>query len=478
MGGINKTTLAQAIYDEVSGQFESCYFLANVREESEKHGLITLRDKLLSKLLNEENLHIGTPKIGSTFNKDRLYRKRVLVVLDDVNDLDQLEILAISHDHFGLGSRIIVTSRDKQILTNGSVNGIYDLKELSYNDSLQLFSLFAFKQNHLVDDFKDLSNNILEYAKGVPIALKVLGSTLHQRSILYWESALNRLKQYPNPKIQNVLKISFDGLDEIEKNIFLDIACFSKWYDRDNVTKIPEGCYGCTAHCGITDLIDKCLLNVTKENSLGMHDLLQELGMNVVRLESKRPEERSIDYGLPGTKSIEGILLDQSQIDEVQLHPCAFARIPNLRIIKFFDSTFSGKGGKLVLLHRGLKSLPNESWYFQWEYCTLKSLPPNFNPENLVELRLSNSNVEQLWNGDQNIVNLRMLNLRYCENLTRIPNLSTAINIEKLLIDGCKSLVELPSVIHLKSLHRYQDVKSCENLKKFPEFPQHIEWLF
>ena len=78
----------------------------------------------------------------------------------------------------------------------------------------------------------------------------------------------------------------------------------------------------------------------------------------------------------------------------------------------------------------------------------------------------------------QNIVNLRVLDLRYCENLTRIPDLSTAINIEKLLIDGCKSLVELPSMIHLKSLHRYQDVKSCENLKKFPEFPQHIEWLF
>lgn len=72
MGGIGKTTLAQAIYDELSGQFESCCFLANVKEESEKHGVITLRDKLLSILLNEENLHIGTPRMGTTLTKDRL----------------------------------------------------------------------------------------------------------------------------------------------------------------------------------------------------------------------------------------------------------------------------------------------------------------------------------------------------------------------------------------------------------------------
>ncbi|XP_022721146.1 protein SUPPRESSOR OF npr1-1, CONSTITUTIVE 1-like isoform X2 [Durio zibethinus] len=487
MAGIGKTTLAQAVYDDVSGQFESCYFLANVREESDKHGAITLRDKLLSKLLNEENLHIGTPRIGSAFIKDRLYRKRVLIVLDDVNDLDQLEILEISHDHFGFGSRIIVTSRDKQVLTNGSVDGIYEVKELSYNDSLQLFSLFAFKQNHLVDDFKDLSNNVLEYAKGVPIALKVLGSTLYQKSIAYWESALNRLKQYPNPKIQNMLKISFDGLDEVEKNIFLDIACFFKWYDKDNITKILDGCYGCTAHCGITNLIDKCLLNVTKENKLGMHDLLQEMGKNVVRLESQRPEERSrlwtpsdvcrvLKHGT-GTKSTEGILLDLSQFDEIQLHPCAFAKMHNLRVVKFYDPTFSGKGGKLVPLHQGLKSFPNELRYFHWEYCMLKSLPSNFSPGNLVELILSNSNVEQLWNGDQNLVNLRVLDLCYCENLTRIPNLSAAINIEILLIDGCKSLVELPSMIHLKSLYHEQYVKSCKNLKKFPELPQHVDWL-
>ncbi|EOY03845.1 Tir-nbs-lrr resistance protein, putative [Theobroma cacao] len=153
------------------------------REESEKLGAVTsLRDQLLSNILEEKNLHISTPRIESTFIKDRLRHKRVLVVLDDVSEVEQLESLAVNHDHFGPGSRIIVTSRDKQVLRNGVVDALYEVHELNDDNSLQLFSLYAFKQNHPVDDFKDLSNRVLQYARGVPLALKVLGSALYQRS--------------------------------------------------------------------------------------------------------------------------------------------------------------------------------------------------------------------------------------------------------------------------------------------------------
>ncbi|XVF24041.1 hypothetical protein REPUB_Repub13aG0092400 [Reevesia pubescens] len=238
MGGISKTTLAEVVYNEVSAQFDSYCFLEYVREDSQKGGgIIYLRDKLFSKIFNEENFHIDTPIIGSKFTLDRLGRKRVLVVLDDVSDFDQFETLLCSHDHLGSGSRIIITSRDKQVLQNCGVDdiNIYKVEELSDNNSLQLFSLYAFKQNHPVVCFKDLSKRVLQYAKGVPIALKVLGSTLYQRRIDYWESVLNKLKEDPNPKIMSLLKISFDGLDDDGMNIFLDIACFFKGHNTDSV---------------------------------------------------------------------------------------------------------------------------------------------------------------------------------------------------------------------------------------------------
>lgn len=85
-----------------------------------------------------------------------------------------------------------------------------------------------------------------------------------------------------------------------------------------------------------------------------------------------------------------------THIDEIQLKSCAFTRMHNLRIIKFY-----GERGRLVLSQQSLESLPVELRYFHWEYCILKSLPSNFSLENLVELRLPNSNVEQLWSGDQ-----------------------------------------------------------------------------
>ncbi|WRX22442.1 Toll/interleukin-1 receptor homology (TIR) domain - like 9 [Theobroma cacao] len=489
MGGIGKTTLAQAIYDEVFSQFESYYFLANVREKSEEPGGITsLRDKLLSNILEEKNLHISTPRIGSAFTIYRLLRKRVLVVLDDVSDVEQLEQLAISHDHFGPGSRIIVTSRDKQVLRNGGVDALYEVQELNYDDSLRLFSQHAFKQNHPVDDFKDLSKRVLQYTGGFPLALKVLGSAFYQKSRIYWESEMKKLKQHPHQKIQKILKISYDGLDETEKCIFLDIACFFKGYNRDDVKNILDSCYGGSSLGGITNLIDRSLLYVTEYNTLRMHDLLQEMGWNVVRSESRRPEERSrlwtfedvfkVLKNNSGTKSIEGIFLDLSKIAELKLCATVFEGMPYLKFFKFYDYSvpWYSRKQKIVLSPEGLGSLPDELRYFYWQKCPLKSVPSNFCPENLVQLILPESGIEQLWHGDQNLVNLRVIILERSENLIRIPNLSQATNLEILNLFMCGSLVELPCLNHLESLKEL-NLMWCRNLKKFPEVPCHLHSL-
>ena len=45
---------------------------------------------------------------------------------------------------------------------------------------------------------------------------------------------------------------------------------------------------------GIQKLIDKCLINVDRFNKLWMHDLLQQMGREIVRQESpQKPELRS-----------------------------------------------------------------------------------------------------------------------------------------------------------------------------------------
>jgi hypothetical protein len=106
---------------------------------------------------------------------------------------------------------VIVTTRDKHIINH--VDEIYEVKELNKHDSLRLFCLSAFKEQHLKSGYEKLSESVITYSKGNPLALKVLGARFRSRSIEPWKSELEKLKKIPNMKIQNVLKLSYDDLD-------------------------------------------------------------------------------------------------------------------------------------------------------------------------------------------------------------------------------------------------------------------------
>ena len=136
---------------------------------------------------------------------------------------EQLGALAGKHDWFGLGSRIIITSRDSHLLKR-RVNDIYSAKGLSNDDALQLFSWRAFKKPYPEENYVDFSKGFVNYAKGLPLALKVLGSLLFAKRTEEWKSALDKLKEEPNKKILDMLQISFDGLTYMQKELFLDIA--------------------------------------------------------------------------------------------------------------------------------------------------------------------------------------------------------------------------------------------------------------
>ncbi|KAJ9167245.1 hypothetical protein P3X46_021909 [Hevea brasiliensis] len=240
MGGIGKTTIAEALICQIFDQFDDFCFLRNIREKSKKHELVHLRKCLFSELLQDENLSIEMLHVIPTFAMERLIRKRVVVVLDDVNDSDQLTALVGNHGWFGPGSRIIITSRDKEVL-NGKVDEIYKVEGLRHSEACQLFSLKAFKQKYPPKDFMELSERVVDYTKGLPLALHVLGSHLCGRFPAEWKSALSKLNQFPDSNIQKILKISYDELDPVEKDIFLDIACFFKGNERNWVEDILNG---------------------------------------------------------------------------------------------------------------------------------------------------------------------------------------------------------------------------------------------
>ena len=129
----------------------------------------------------------------------------------------------------------------------------------------------------------------MKCAKGLPLALKVLGSSLIARPRKVWEDYLHQLEEIPEGEILDKLEISYRGLNEIEKNLFLDIACFFKGEDKNRVAHI-EG-FGCEKN--IETLKDKSLIAILG-GKLRMHDLIQKMGWIIVSCESpQEPGRRS-----------------------------------------------------------------------------------------------------------------------------------------------------------------------------------------
>nr|XP_048328505.1 TMV resistance protein N-like [Ziziphus jujuba var. spinosa] len=347
MGGIGKTTLAKAYYEWMSSssQFEGNNFLSNVREvcEKKKNGLVYLQNCLLSDIINGLPKKIRDGHEGMDMISDRLCHKKVLIVLDDVDKLDQLKVLA-NEDWFGFGSRIIVTTRDESLLTSAYRKSI--IYRLNNNDALQLFSWKAFKTVHPSKDYEEMSKQVITCASGLPLALEVLGSFLCGKSIKEWRSALDRLYEYPNMELVKVLQISFDGLEKPEKSIFLDIACFFNGFDEDYILRIMDGC-GFYPEIGIKVLVDKSLLHVSHDNKLWMHDLLQKMGKEIGREKShKEPGRQS---RLWDNDVLYHVLENYTATEEIEAIVCHFLdrkrlsweALSNMKKLRLFIIDFS-----------------------------------------------------------------------------------------------------------------------------------------
>lgn len=159
-----------------------------------------------------------------------------------MNDVNQLENLAAKQDWFGPGSRVIITTRDKHLLVTHGVHKTYEVGMLFLKDALNLFCLKAFKGDKPQEGYLDLSKEVVDYVGGLPLALEVLGSYLYGRNVDVWHSAIKKIISVPLPRIQDKLKISYESLDPMEKDIFLDIAYFFKGMKTDKVIDLLE-CY-------------------------------------------------------------------------------------------------------------------------------------------------------------------------------------------------------------------------------------------
>ncbi|KAF8034645.1 hypothetical protein BT93_C0836 [Corymbia citriodora subsp. variegata] len=280
MGGIGKTTLAKTIYNKLSNQFEHRSFIADVRESWKRNGIRYLQNQLLDGILKQENLAHGEDE-GINFLSSRLKDKKVLIVLDDMDDDDQLKALAGNRNWFSSGSVIFITTRNESILDKAHVDYKHEHEKLDKDTSLILFSRHAFRRDTPPSEFKKLTDEVLSTTGGLPLSLEVLGSLFCGKKEIEWVGKLEKLKEIPDKKVQEKLKISYEALESGQKEIFLDVACFFIGTDWRIASYMWDAC-GFYPKEGIEVLRFMSLIKIGEYHKLKMHDQLRDLGRLIV----------------------------------------------------------------------------------------------------------------------------------------------------------------------------------------------------
>ncbi|XP_022155221.1 TMV resistance protein N-like isoform X2 [Momordica charantia] len=473
MGGVGKTTIAKAVYNLLYDDFDGACFLDNIKDTSEQlNGLVHLQEKLLKSIFKSSKIELQYVHEGITQLQQRLPHKKVLLILDDIDDMGQLNALARSRCWFGAGTRIIITTRNEHFLKNFQVDAICTIDEMNENEALELFSWHAFHNKYPSVDYCQLSKRVVSYCGGLPLALEVLGSFLYGRTVLEWEDALNKLKKIPLDEISRKLKTSFDGLgDQAYKDIFLDISCFFIGMDKSEVTRILDGC-GFFPIIGISVLLQRRLLRVDHENKFRMHDLLRDMGREIVHNESrKEPAKRSRIFvnddvldvleKQKGADVTEGLSLKLSISSKKNFHTKAFSEMQKLRLLQLNYARIRGD----------FKHISQELRWICWHGFPLESLPKSFHLEKAVAIDLRYSHLIKFFQKEPkfSLEKLTILNLSHSRYLTCTPNFSKLPHLQKLELEDCKSLVKVDDSIGCLQKLGFINLKDCICLNKLPE---------
>ncbi|XP_061369751.1 uncharacterized protein LOC133312551 [Gastrolobium bilobum] len=452
IGGIGKTTVARAVYNAIADSFKALCFLDNVRENSIKHGLERLQETLLSDLVGEKDIKLTSVNKGISIIEHRLQRKKVLLVLDDVDKLEQLQATVGGLDWFGSGSRIIITTRDKHLLKSHGVEKTYELDGLNNKEALELLCWSAFKTDRVDSSYVEILNRAVTYASRLPLALEVMGSYLFGKRIEEWESALDKYERIPNKEIQKILELSFHSLGEYEQKIFLDIACFFKGNNLAYVKKLLYAHHGICPEYGLGVLIEKSLIKINVYRNVTLHDLIEDMGKEIVRQEApEEPGKRSrlwfpndivqVLEDNTGTSSIQILMLDFLKFEEVvEWDGNAFKEMKNLKTLIIRKGCFS----------EGPKHLPNSLRALEWWRYPSPSLPSNFRQKNLE------------------FVNMRVLNFNGCHCITEIPDVSGVPSLEELSFECCDNLIRIHKSVGLLKKLKILNADGCKKFRSFP----------
>ncbi|KAF8010423.1 hypothetical protein BT93_J1143 [Corymbia citriodora subsp. variegata] len=483
MGGIGKTTLAKCIYNQLSNKFMHISFLPDVRETARLSGIMYLQSQLISDILNEKE-KVSRIDDGINIIKSRFGQKKVLILLDDIDEKNQLDVLVGERNWFKAGSLIIVTTRNKAVLDQSEfeVDYKYELMGLDKVQALLLFNRHAFRTNQSLRDFEAISHDIISTMGGLPLALQVVGSYLFKKlDRKVWEDVGKQLKNQPHRDVQKILRISYDALEDGHKKIFLDIVCYFIDQGSELAMYMWEDC-GFYPSQGIEELKLRCLIKIRDNGTFEVHDQLRDLGRSIF-CQGQSPEKCSgpWDYDYEGVSRVLRTWEASKRLRVLYLHCCRHLRCtPDLSAftqLKILNLPFCLK---LEHLHPSIGKLKSLVSLDLFCCKSLKELPEEVGElKYLEELILDSSGITKIPTSIGSLRKLKKLSAESCKSLREIPSsigdlqnlqhldLSCSaiekLNLIDLNISSCDSLEAIPRLSELRSLKRFVAVR-CDNL--------------
>ncbi|KAK9050525.1 hypothetical protein SSX86_030505 [Deinandra increscens subsp. villosa] len=466
MGGIGKTCLANYIYELHRGEYTSS-FIGDIsrRCAGEYHGLLNLQKQLYGDI-SKRNLTRDYDVSGYTSKIwNMLARGKTLLVLDDIDSLDQLDGL-LGNQGLHPRSKIIITTKDASLIERCALfktkvkpsHTKCTLKGLSEGASLQVLCLHAFTQKYPIEGYEEVSINLARYCGGHPLALVVLGKSLHNRDVCEWEDSIDMLMKEPDSRIGKVLQMSFDSLpSKNDKDLFKHIACFFVRMDRYFTETILNAC-ALNTRSGIRNLIDKCLLSIDWNNKLIMHQLVQEMGRDLIRQESpEKPWKRSrlwcheeslsVFKQKKGLRNVLGLALDMRTLEKkvcgsLELKTAVINNIESFDMSSNNPQPLRKRQKRLVGSGSKDKQLLGSLKILNLSFCEqLHRLGGFFELPALEKLIVRNCiRLLEVCESVEKCVELVHIDLSYCYKLKMLPlSLGNLKKIKTLLLDGCSS---------------------------------------
>jgi hypothetical protein len=249
-----------------------------------------------------------------------LGRKRYLIVMDDIWKAEVWDEVRSAFPDDLNGSRILITSRIKEVASHTSLTPPYFLPFLNKDESWKLLSKKVFRGGACPPELETVGRKIAEDCCGLPLSIVVLGGLLanKEKTPRTWSKLIGNVNWYlteANTICKDILAISYTNLPRRLQPCFLYFGVYPEnfgitgrqlihlWIAEGFIQHAGKRSIEDVAEDYLEELVDRSLIQVTSRRTDGgvkkcrIHDLLRDLCISESKedkfLELLKDENRS-----------------------------------------------------------------------------------------------------------------------------------------------------------------------------------------